>query len=90
MLRLARKLPVFLIVVALAAALAAIFGLVDHAVSFAAVGTGAAYLKNLPAPNTYVIDPVTFATFGGLANATFTESLLASVKYARSMSGIEI
>lgn len=26
-----------------------------------AVGTGAVYLKNLPAPNTYVIDPVTFA-----------------------------
>lgn len=26
-----------------------------------AVGTGAAYLKNLPAPNSYVIDPTTFA-----------------------------
>ena len=26
-----------------------------------AAGTGAIYLKNLPAPNTYVIDPVTFA-----------------------------
>jgi hypothetical protein len=59
-LRLARKLPVFLILVALAA-IVALFGGLDHAVSFAAVGTGAAYLKNLPAPNSYVIDPVTFA-----------------------------
>lgn len=32
-----------------------------HHVLVGAVGTGAVYLKNLPAPNSYVIDPVTFA-----------------------------
>jgi hypothetical protein len=54
------KLPLLIVV---AAALASLLGVhvFSHAVSLAAVGTGAVYLKNLPAPNTYVIDPVTFA-----------------------------
>jgi len=56
------RLPFFLVVLA-AAAVAALLGVhvFTHAVSLGAVGTGAAYLKNLPAPNTYVIDAVTFA-----------------------------
>lgn len=54
--------PSFLIMLAVTVALELVaIVLTGHGVAWAAVGTGAVYLKNLPAPGTFTIDAVTFA-----------------------------
>lgn len=55
-----RRLFLLFLAAAVAVIVAHVFGVDTHH-AWAAVGTGAVYLKNLPAPNTFRIDPTTFA-----------------------------